>query len=454
MVLRLSSKTLANWRSCGRGPAWRRHGGRVVYARQSVLEWSTENEGQASEGKPERVTVTTRPYFKDQSRTQVDIMISHPGTAAIVRRRLVAPAGYDAERAKAWGEGKVKEILKELFNAQAKPSVESPQERIETPKSQIEAPKRNVPTLGELWSRWEPRMPTKKETYRRTTRRHWNAIQPIVAEVPCDAWTHAIADRVEDRFRDLCAGYQNHCFGLVRTLLQLAVKDGHLREVPTLPWRREEEQLPEVAHGQDEIAMLLSAARACGAENGEPLELMLLLGLDGGLRPAEVAGLRWKDVDWRASQLLIRNQRPLQGDSDCIPKTGESGRITLTRRLRAALEARRGSNASPYVIINKDGDPLYTSRVSWRVERIHRVAGLDAQGGHFLRHCSASRVFQASGGSVSAAQAHLRHKRASTTERYLHAVRGTSAGRQAAALLDSLEDLETGNGTGNGTGNA
>lgn len=30
-ILRVSPKTLANWRSLGKGPDWHRHGGLVVY---------------------------------------------------------------------------------------------------------------------------------------------------------------------------------------------------------------------------------------------------------------------------------------------------------------------------------------------------------------------------------------------------------------------------------------
>lgn len=437
--LRISAKTLANWRSSSKGPAWRKHGGRVVYPWAGVVEWSTENTGLCQQGKP-RVTVTTRVYKRDPTRTQVDIMISHPATGEVVRRRLVAPAGHDPVAAKAWGERKVKEILKDLFLAQAKPAVE----HVETREHQIERPTKQVPTLGELWDQYAANIPTKKESQRRTKRRHWTALRAIAEHVRCDSWTYRENQKLTERFLKQSAGYHNGCVILLRILFRMAVAAKYLAEVPQLPRRQLESTVLDLAHGPDDIASLLAAARKVGAEWGENLELLILLGLDGGLRPGEVAGLRWKDVDWRENQIIVRNQRPLAGASDCAVKTGEAGRIDLPRRLRLALEVHRESSSSPYVITNGEGEPLYTSRISTRVERVHKAAGLDPKGAHFLRHCAASRIFAASGGSVSAAQAHLRHKLASTTERYLHAVRGTSAGKEAAALLDRLE--ETGNG--------
>lgn len=40
VYLGLSPKTLANWRTIGRGPAFRRHGGRILYAVADLDAWS------------------------------------------------------------------------------------------------------------------------------------------------------------------------------------------------------------------------------------------------------------------------------------------------------------------------------------------------------------------------------------------------------------------------------
>lgn len=41
-ILRVSPKTLANWRYLGKGPEWRRHGGRVVYPSTGVDRYDGE----------------------------------------------------------------------------------------------------------------------------------------------------------------------------------------------------------------------------------------------------------------------------------------------------------------------------------------------------------------------------------------------------------------------------
>jgi len=39
-ILRVKPKTLANWRSLGKGPDWRRHGRLIIYERTDVVRYS------------------------------------------------------------------------------------------------------------------------------------------------------------------------------------------------------------------------------------------------------------------------------------------------------------------------------------------------------------------------------------------------------------------------------
>ncbi|SFF51558.1 Helix-turn-helix domain-containing protein, partial [Nannocystis exedens] len=115
-VLRISTRTPANWRSSGRGPAFLKAGGRVAYRAASVLEWvqQQEIEGDGGEGHP-KVRITIRPYLKDPKRLHVDIMLPHPHTPnRPIRRRLLAPDGMDSDTARAWGMRQVHEILRDL----------------------------------------------------------------------------------------------------------------------------------------------------------------------------------------------------------------------------------------------------------------------------------------------------------------------------------------------------
>lgn len=413
-----------------------------------MVQWSAENEGLGQQGKPSKVTVTTRPYKKQgqsSQRHQVDIMIAHPASNEIIRRRHVAPAGYDAVAAKAWGEGKVKDILRDLFRAAGKPRMEAPAEPVETRQPTIEtrAKSPEVPSLGELWERHAKTV--KNPGSRRTRECEWKAIAAICESCPANAWDKQKSVELEAVLEQFGPGYGNHCLSLLRKLLLLGVSDGVLEEVPRLPAPRSV-RAPDLedAHSLEDGEELLRIARQLGSERGEDWELLLLLGLDAGLRPGEVAGLRWIDVEWKRGCLHVRNQRPRAGASDRAPKTGESRKVFTTARLMTRLKARLEvcrvrEEDSPYVLSKSGGEPLYTQAVSDRVARIHVAVGLGGprRRGHHLRHCSASWSIDA-GATLTQVQAHLGHKRASTTEAYIHQVKGSQPAKEAAAILDRV----------------
>lgn len=441
--LRVSPRTLSNWRSLGKGPPATRLGGRVAYRRGSVVAWASEqeSEGPGQDLDPEAMRVKARHRKDRPGQIQVDVMFPHPTIAgSIYRKRLQAPAGLDLVGAEAWAAKQAPAIWQALVMEGKEPSAhEEAQEREAPTRKMIKM--KSVPTLGELWIRWESEMPTSKEAQRQTQAKRWRKIKTLAQDIPCDAWTKTQSKQLLALFSGLGSGYMNHCCSLLRNLFRLAIEDDHLEDVPRLPRRKVSAKTPIIAHGQDDLANLLKAARDLAAEDGEPLELMILMGIDGGMRPGEVAGARWRDVDWALGQIIVQNQRPISGASDCAVKTGEAGRVSMTSRLRAALEEHRrsGGMSSPYLVTSKSGAPLYTTLVSERVFKVHAQAGLEPRRAHFMRHCSASRIFAEGDGNLGAAQAHLRHRLASTTQAYLHEVRGTAPGRAAAAILDRAD---------------
>jgi excisionase family DNA binding protein len=44
-LLRVTPRTLANWRADGQGPSWSRLGRQILYRRQSVLQYINAREG-------------------------------------------------------------------------------------------------------------------------------------------------------------------------------------------------------------------------------------------------------------------------------------------------------------------------------------------------------------------------------------------------------------------------
>lgn len=414
-------------------------GGRVVYPAEAVMDFGAESGG-LSQSVKQSVLVSAPKYKNDPERFHVSIMFPHPHHAdQKVRIRKVTPEkGWTEKRAKEWG-------MEQGYLALGKLKYEKPTTKEEFRKIESkEEPKKEVPTLGELWERHI--MTIKNPGSRGTRRCEWRAISSICETCPVDSWTKQksaeLQKLIEERFD---AGYGNHCISLLRKLFALAVTEETIEEIPRLPPSRTvRAPEPEDAHSLEDGEELLRIARKLGAEKGEDLELLFLIGLDAGLRPGEVAGLRWIDVDLKRGCLSIRNQRPRAGASDRAPKNKESRKVFITSRLKVRLEARREvcqrkGFDGPYVLGKENGDPLYTQAVSDRVARIHALAGLGGKRrrGHHLRHCSASwTIF--GGGTLTQVQRHLGHKRASTTEQYIHQVKGSVPAQEVAAILDRV----------------
>lgn len=439
-LLRVTPKTLANWRSAGTGPAFKKIGGRVVYARGVVEHFASETGGGEQEGSKPRVQVSAPKYRNDPTRHHVSIMFEHPHTGETVRHRKVSAAGLSEDQAIEWGRQQGYMLWAELKVAGAKK--EEPQRNTTQPTkakpAQVHAPAPNtegVPTLGEMWQLHAGTI--KNPGSQRTRASEWRAVAPVCEGIAVNAWGPAENTALEAKLDLVGPGYANHLVTLVRKLFGRAVSGGWIDEIPKLPARR---TVPEVeledTHSLEDGDALLRCARELGQRRGDDLEMLLLLGLDAGLRPGESAGLRWKDVDLRQGLIHVRNQRPT-GGVDRLPKMGKTRKVFLTSRLRAKLEAVQ--ERATYVVTNAKGEPLDTDTVAHRVAIVHRAAGLGGpkRRGHHLRHCSASWLING-GGNLSQTQHHLGHARAATTERYIHRVKGTQPAKEAAGVLDRV----------------
>jgi integrase len=87
-----------------------------------------------------------------------------------------------------------------------------------------------------------------------------------------------------------------------------------------------------------------------------------------GMRPGEVDGLKWEDVDWGTKTLRVRRTRQRNGEND--PKTEESLRdIDMLPPVEAALRAQQvlTEGKSAYVFCTKNGTPRDHNLITRRV---------------------------------------------------------------------------------------
>jgi integrase len=217
---------------------------------------------------------------------------------------------------------------------------------------------------------------------------------------------------------------------------KLARNVASLVDVPNGPVRRSRSLSIEQAHA------LLKAAE------GERLEAMYKLGLMLGLRPGELLGLKWADVD--LDDQVLRVVRTLKRERGQLllgdPKTPTSRRaLTMPAPAVAALRAHRAKQrqerlAAPVwedndlVFCTCVGTPLDPSNLRRGFSKLTRTAGLGHWHPHELRHSAAS-ILSASGVPIEQIADVLGHAGTRTTAAvYRHLIEPTV--RHAASTME------------------
>ena len=197
----------------------------------------------------------------------------------------------------------------------------------------------------------------------------------------------------------------------LRRVFNVAITQKHITSEPV------ELEIPRrlrkavIAYDAAQQAALLAAAR----ELGPFYELLVLLGIDGGLRRGEIVGLQWSDINFSQGYLVVRHNI-VRGKLD-LPKGRTEDEVSLTSRLVAALKAFRHDDG-PFVLTNKRGGHFSEQDPEAWMVKITRLANLPWHGTHVLRKTCGTRIADG-GGGVAAVAAHLRHKDLQTASRYI-----------------------------------
>ena len=148
----------------------------------------------------------------------------------------------------------------------------------------------------------------------------------------------------------------------------------------------------------------LQAERRLNPLHASAIRLLALT----GCRKAEIVGLRWQEIDWKRSSIVLPRLRS---------KTGAK-RIPISS---AALDELRGlDRVDDHVFpAGKPGESPHIVGIQGSWEKVRERAKLPGVRLHDLRHTFASMAVDA-GESLYVVQKALGHSRASTTERYAH----------------------------------
>lgn len=148
-------------------------------------------------------------------------------------------------------------------------------------------------------------------------------------------------------------------------------------------------------------------AKSLLATAGDPLECLVVVGLTLGLRPGELAGLSWDDVDLEARVLHVRRALKREPEAPRLGelKTGRSRRslnmpafvADALRRHRAGQAAERlaagpmwSTSWGDLVFTTANGTPLDPSNLRSAFQRLCDRAGIGRWTPYELRHSAAS----------------------------------------------------------------
>jgi integrase len=158
---------------------------------------------------------------------------------------------------------------------------------------------------------------------------------------------------------------------------------------------------------------------------GPVLRVLVLAAAMTGLRQSELLGLRWRDVDWIAQRIRVRNTY-VRGEHSGDGKSDLSTKRSVPMADRLARELDRWSRRTAYRADSElvfghpeTGNPLDRSKVTKRFKAACRAAGVPVIKFHDLRHTFATRL-AASGQPLRLIQEFMGHADSETTQIYAH----------------------------------
>jgi integrase len=158
---------------------------------------------------------------------------------------------------------------------------------------------------------------------------------------------------------------------------------------------------------------------------GPVLRLVVLAAAITGLRQSELLGLRWRDVDFDARRIRVRNafvrgEHSAEGKSDRSTRRSVPMADVLTEQLQRWRSRSVYTDDDDLVFAHpQTGRPLDRTKVTRRFQRACREAGVRVIKFHDLRHTFATQL-AARGEPLRAIQEFLGHADLKTTQIYAH----------------------------------
>lgn len=241
------------------------------------------------------------------------------------------------------------------------------------------------------------------------------------------AWLNAI-QRKDGRPGELAGGTKRLILEVFAVVLDYAVEKGAITVNPARSLKRKAK--PKQTALADRILSPAEEDRLLAACGNFPWIVPIVeVALLGALRMGEVLALRWRDVDFEACTIHVRES--FGKDGRFGPPKGGPAVIDLIPPMRKVLAELATLEASPddLLFTNTTGGPRHPRDVGRAFSKARRYAKLATEPRplrfHDLRHTCASRLANAPGANPKTVQRYLRHADLTTTLGYVHEIRDT-----------------------------
>jgi integrase len=298
---------------------------------------------------------------------------------------------------------------------------------------------KKIPTLSDfstrffLWLAGLPADRSPKEPTRKYYRTGWKLLEKTsMAGRKLDHITH---DHIASLLIGSSPANTNNALRTLRRMLKKAQEWKIIRSVPIVKLVEE--------HGREELiepwmeTNLLAVTKIARTPTGkhaprsinygwQPFRDVLLIMLDTGMRPSEVFRMRWEHVKWDQELIFVPRS-----------KSRKSKRfVGITRRVRAALLARRIEANEGWVFPSPRAASGHLETVQKQFERAKRMAALPEP---IVLYCARHRFStdaMEGTGNVMAVMDAMGHEKIDTTRLYNHP--GTKQIRDAIEKRNQL----------------
>ena len=227
----------------------------------------------------------------------------------------------------------------------------------------------------------------------------------------------------------------HHILGMIKLLVNFADKYGYVDKPPSSQLRF---NMPHVDNQKTENmtdVQFKTYLKALDDEPDQNAANCLRLALLTGMRRTALFNLKWTDIDFENSMIVLRGEVAKKGKTEIIPMSSEAKNI---------LENERDKHInSTYVFPGIDGGPRKELRRVAR--RVREKAGLpkDFRPMHGLRHTFASHLASSGKVDLYTIQKLLTHSKPEMTQRYAHLANETM--RNGANVFSDIYQKEKNN---------